>query len=191
MKKTLIFGGSFNPITIGHIRLIEKLKKQYDEIWIVPCYGHNFNKQMISFEHRFNMCSLLNDDKIKTIDIEKQFKIKTTYDLFVKLFDLYPQNKFSCLIGLDNANCIEQWYNYKDLLEKVNFVVFNRTGVNLECEWFKQKPHKFIRQDVGDISSTMIRQMFENNYLDSSQKHYLNENVYNYIISNGLYHKGK
>lgn len=189
--KTLLFGGSFNPITIGHIRLIEKLKHKYDEIWIVPCYKHNFNKEFISFEHRYNMCSLLNDDKIKTVAIEKNFNIGTTYDLIIKLNKLYPQNKFSCLIGLDNANCFEKWFNYKELLNLTPFVVFNRTGIEIKTDWFKEKPHCFIKQEVGDISSTMVRDMFEDDYLGTLQKKYLNEKVYNYILFNRLYHKGK
>jgi len=187
----LIFGGGFNPITIGHIRLFEKLKSKYDEIWIIPCYKHNFNKDMLPFEQRFEMCKLIEKDNVKICDIEKQYEINNTYDLIMKLKELHPKNKYSFLIGLDNANCIEKWYKYEELLTIIKFIVFGRTGVEIKSNWFKQKPHKFIKQEVGDISSTLVRQIFNNNYLDPLAKEYLDVKIYDHIIINGLYRKEK
>ena len=56
-----ILGGSFDPITCGHIDLAKYvLNSQYniDQIWLLPCYKSLTGKKLQDSIHRLNMCEL-------------------------------------------------------------------------------------------------------------------------------------
>jgi pantetheine-phosphate adenylyltransferase len=53
MKKIALFPGTFDPITIGHVNIIERALPLFDEIWVG--IGHNSNKStLFPVEKRVN-----------------------------------------------------------------------------------------------------------------------------------------
>ena len=61
-KSILLFGGSFNPPHLGHLQVIReslKLIPNIDELWLVPCYNHAFQKDLAPAKDRLAMCELL------------------------------------------------------------------------------------------------------------------------------------
>ena len=60
--KIAIYGGAFNPVHKGHIEIVNQLKKRFnfDKILVIPSkYSpHKSNKELVSDEHRLNMCKL-------------------------------------------------------------------------------------------------------------------------------------
>jgi nicotinate (nicotinamide) nucleotide adenylyltransferase len=78
MKKIAIYGGSFNPITNGHIAVIKAIEPYVDEIWIIPVNKHPWNKDLIDMKHRIKMIELglnniINDNfKYTTIKCDKE-----------------------------------------------------------------------------------------------------------------------
>ena len=59
-----LFGGSFNPIHNGHLNIIKNILERdvVDEIWVIPCAEHAFNKDLIDAEHRVKMIGLAISD---------------------------------------------------------------------------------------------------------------------------------
>ena len=89
-KKIALLGGAFNPITKGHIQIAEFVLSNSDieQLWITPCYGHAFNKEMVDFKHRLEMCEIASKDnsKIKVFDYEIRHKLENgTYDFLKRL----------------------------------------------------------------------------------------------------------
>ena len=94
-----ILGGALDPITLGHVELVKFVLKKcrgVDKIWLVPCYEHNFNKELSYFWDRFHMCLFAVEHlpNVTVSSLELSFKIKTTYDLISKLQEKYPERRF-------------------------------------------------------------------------------------------------
>lgn len=198
--KIALLGGSYNPITLGHIQLAQYVlntSKSFDEVWIMPNYNSITGKDIQSFEHRFNMCKLAAkvDGRIKIFDYEQQKQLAgETYHLVKTLLadKDYDNYNFSFIIGLDNANVFDTWYNYNDLERLIRFVIVPRKGYKpLYNAWYLKEPHIFLNgndEDINimEVSSTFVRDKIKNN--DTSDiLNYINKDVYQYIIDNNLY----
>ena len=194
-----ILGGAFNPITKGHIQLAQFVlnsSNEFDEVWLMPVYKHMFSKEMVSSEHRLEMCRIAAqvDGRIKVFDYEIKNQLGgETYNLFKRLKqdeELNNKYNFSMVIGLDNANSFHKWVNFQELERMVRFVVVPRKGYKRDesVTWYLERPHIYLNSecDIIEVSSTMVRDILENKdnqHLDN----FLDKNVINYIMKNGLY----
>jgi len=214
MKRLAIFGGAFNPPTIAHQQLADYIstKKFADEVWLMPCYKHKFRKQMVAFEHRYNMCKYLRHLSIQVSEWEERHKPDGTLEMIELLSSQYAQAtqkpQLLLVVGQDNADEIEKWKNWKKLIETVNFIVFPRNYKTIRNEtknkftyiageakskdkkikaWYAtSKRHIFLRHfKANSISSSMVRKLLMTK--DETAKDYLNPNVYKYIEENELY----
>ncbi|MCK9441179.1 MAG: nicotinate (nicotinamide) nucleotide adenylyltransferase [Methanothrix sp.] len=198
-RKVVIFGGAFNMIHNGHIdtaRMILNYSNDYDEVWLTPCYQHLYGKKLESSEDRLEMCRLAAkvDARIKVFDYEIKHKFQGETYHFMKLLmndtEYKDKYSFSMIIGLDNANTIDKWSNYQDLLKIASFVVMNRQGYKFNADWCLQQPHRYINPDIPpiDISSSELREFCKEEKFEELKK-YLNSDVIEYIKSKNLYTK--
>ncbi len=194
-----ILGGAFNPPTNGHIqtaKFILNSSKTFDEVWLMPCFGHMYGKNMVSPEHRLEMCGIAAkvDARIKVFDfeIERQLKGETyqTVKLLQETSMANDKYNFSWIMGMDNALTFNKWVNYEHLEKMIRFVVVPRKGYNFDpsVNWFLKAPHIYISDDnpVDEISSTQIRKWFEQGNTEQLEKH-MDKNVLDYIIKKELY----
>jgi len=194
--KVAILGGAFNPVHRGHIQIAQfvlNTSGEFDEVWLMPAYNHMYNKEMLSAEHRLEMCKLAaaKDGRIKVFDYEIRNQLKgETYYFFKRLKEekeLTEKYQFAMIIGQDNANTFDKWVNYTELERMAQFVIVPRAGIvrDTNVTWYLQKPHIFLSGEskVIEVSSTLIR----NNINSPEILNYLNSDVYNYITKNKLY----
>jgi nicotinate-nucleotide adenylyltransferase len=183
----IVFGGSFNPPTIAHKKIILKLLEAFEDskVLLLPV-GNDYKKmELIPFEHRVMMLKLLTKDitnaMIITIENERNYK-GTLYSL-KELEKSYQPLYF--VIGSDNLKDFKSWINYQELLKSYPFIVMKRKGgfSHKQAEMlFINDPHQFIFVDFDSrISSTNIRKDIEKN------KKSLSKEVYQYIKENKLY----
>ncbi len=182
----IVYGGSFNPPQIAHKEIYNFLKSKFkpQSIIIMPV-GCSYKKpSLIDGMHRFNMCKLNFKDAIIS-DLEiNNVEYKGTKDTLDRLGleDLYY------VIGADNLVDLDTWINYKELLKKYRFIVFNRN--HFDCDKIiKEKYSEYVNQFIIvdfclDVSSSAIRENLEKN------KHLLDASVYKYIVENKLYGGG-
>lgn len=179
-----IYVGSFNPIHIGHERIINCLinDKYVDKVLIIPTGNYWNKKDIISVKHRINMISLLNNDNL--IIESKLNNIKYTYQIMNLLHKRYKSDELYLIIGADNIINFDKWKNYKDLL-KENIIILKRNNIDITYylnKLNKKDNYNIINNNI-DISSTYIR----NNINDKIIEKYLPKGVYKYIIENNLY----
>lgn len=195
-----IFGGAFNPIHNGHLKLAQVFLDdlQLDKLVLVPTAlpPHKTANFLASKEDRVNMLSLAidGDDRfeISTIEFDREGK-SYTYDTLVEIQKLYPDAQLHLIIGADQLLYFDKWYNYKEILDMVILCTSAR-----ESEDEKEQMLSFARQleglDMGRFhlstapvfkaSSTQVRELVKNHEDASSL---IPEKVYNYIVEKGLY----
>ena len=197
--KVAILGGAFNPITKGHIQLAQfvlNTSREFDEVWIMPAYDHMAGKDMVSAEHRLEMCKIAAkvDNRIKVFDYEIKNQLAgETYNFFKRLKtdkELNEKYNFSMIIGQDNANSFDTWVNFTELERMVRFVIVPRKGIKIDpnINWYLKEPHIFLNQetDILEVSSTQIRNKLKSKFPKIDNKH-MDIAILNYICENNLY----
>ena len=194
-----IMGGAFDPPTLGHIQVaqyaLDHTDLGLDEVWLIPCFKSIWNKQMASPEHRLAMCLLAskNDKRIKVSDYEISHKsVGRSYDILKKMMEEpFSQDGYnlSFIIGMDNANVFDKWYNSEMLQQLVRFIVFPRTGIvrDEKVTWYLKWPHVLVDSSgspIMEVSSTEIREKIHNR---KDVSNLVDSEVLEYIKKNGLY----
>lgn len=194
--KVAILGGAFDPVTNGHIACAQHVlneAKEFDEVWLMPCLQHMYNKDMAGTEHRLAMCRLAAapDKRISVSNYEIKNRLSgETYQLMKRLFEEgFSKNKydFSFIIGLDNALTFEKWVNFRYLEKHVRFVVVPRAGIDYDpsVQWFQKPPHIFLPGLHGEeISSTLVRGLVKDG---ENVDRFVAPAVADYIEKHGLY----
>jgi len=197
MKKVAILGGSFDPIHIGHIMMVYYTSKLniFDEVWIMPCYKSAWGKELTDHKHRLKMCQLAmkyinlitKGNIIRVSDYEIKNKITgRTHIILDNLKKKYNDITFSLVIGQDNADNINKWHNYKEIIKQYQFVVLPRDNKKPE-KWYLKKPHIYIKDLLPNISSTEIRKGLDDNF--SKYTRYIPQDVWKYILDENIYQK--
>lgn len=187
-EPTFLFGGSFNPPTLAHQAIIEKLSK-LGKVIIVPNGDSYQNKTLIPFEKRVEMIKLLiNEKNIKNTeisDIENQKVFNGSIETLRTLDHPIMAIGDDCLVNLKN------WVNPHQLVRENYFLVFLRRFSKKEIielikndEFLKNYQNHFILSEednskYSDVSSSFFR--------NTKNFEYLSEAVKKYIIENKLY----
>ena len=168
-----IYGGSFNPMHIGHEKIVDYVLNNLnmDKIIIIPVGipSHRENNLEQS-DTRLKICKEIfkGNKKIEVSDIEIKSEGKSyTYDTLLKLIDLYGENnEFFEIIGEDSLKSLKTWKNYEELLKICKFIVFRRKddkNIQIDKEFLNNKNIIILENEQYDISSTEIRNMVKNN----------------------------
>ena len=168
-----IYGGSFNPMHIGHEKIVNYVLNNLnmDKIIIIPVGipSHRENNLEQS-DTRLKICKEIfkGNKKIEVSDIEIKSEGKSyTYDTLLKLIDLYGENnEFFEIIGEDSLKSLKTWKNYEELLKICKFIVFRRKddkNIQIDEEFLNNKNIIILENEYYDISSTEIRNMVKNN----------------------------
>jgi nicotinate-nucleotide adenylyltransferase len=186
-----IYSGSFNPIHIGHLQLAEQLTQKHlvDEVWFVvsPCNPLKEHPSLIDEYQRLDMVILSIKDKVnlKASDIEFTMPVPSyTIDTLHLLSRLFPEHRFSLVIGSDNALVFDQWRSPDLILNEYDVLVYPRKGFDFQTVVEKYPKMKLLDTPNYEISSTEIRQMIRENKDTGPWLHPL---VADYIRENKLY----
>lgn len=184
----IIYGGSFNPPTQAHLHIINTLLETFanSKVIVLPV-GDDYKKlELIDFEHRFKMLSLMLDeyrDNVIISDLEHHQGYAGTLKALEALSETYKDIHF--VIGSDNLESLKTWISYQKLLNKYPFIIMNRNHYMSKeeaSEMFKDIKHNFIFVDFDmNISSTKIRENIHQSKKD------LTKEVYQYIKNHKLY----
>jgi len=171
MKKA-IFGGTFDPIHIGHLHIAYEAlyNLNLDEIIFMPNGRppHKRTKVVTEEKIRYKMVSqaIKGEKNFSISDYEiKSEKLSYTYDTLMHFNDLEPDTKWYFLIGVDSLMTLRQWKNIDIILNNCTLVVFSRRGYskNDVCKMKKNLEEQYgkdiilLEMPLLDISSTEIK----------------------------------
>lgn len=164
MKRTGIFGGSFNPIHNGHISLARQLLDLagLDEIWFVvsPQNPLKQQTQLLDDNIRLQMVreALAQESHLTASDYEFRMpRPSYTWDTLQSLSHDYPDTEFTLLIGGDNWKCFDRWYHHDDIIAHYPIIIYPRDTTDIDPSELPGNVRLF-NTALLPISSTEIRQ---------------------------------
>lgn len=205
-----IFGGSFDPIHFGHIKLVLALLErfEFESIRLIPCQLSPHKKiTYASAVHRFAMLNLIASTNEKLVADDRELKrigVSYTVDTLRELRDEYgAAQTIVMIVGVDAFADICEWHEYAEILSLCHIMLLHRPAYELpqagcEKELFETHHTKDIKrirnasngyiyscdEEKYDISSTAIRKAIASG---EQPRYLLPGNIWNYIRRNKLY----
>ena len=199
MRRKAIFGGTFDPIHIGHLHVayeaLDKLK--LDSVIFVPSGNppHKNKQNITDAEARYNIVNIAIKDENRFMISDYELKKKGmsyTYETIEYFKNKEKDTQWFFISGIDCLMEIETWKNVDKILNNISFVAFSRIGYNInDVKKYKNYLEKkycanIILLDIPiiNISSTYIREKVK---YGQEVKHLIPHKVYNYIKDKRLY----
>ena len=192
-KRIGIFGGTFNPIHIGHLAIAEVAQEKcgLDEVVFVPSYQppHKTISYLAPAKDRYRMVRLAveghSDFSVSDCEIKRKgrsFTIDTVRD-FRKRLPKSTQLFF--IIGGDSFPDLSLWKEIDALSRLVTFIVVNRPGYRLPKGRRGIKYTAVVMPGI-DLSSSHLRQRITER---KSVKYFVPDKVLQYIKRQKLYQR--
>ncbi len=161
-ERICLFGGTFDPIHIAHLRIANEALKTFalNRVLFIPASNppHKNGGTVAPFEDRFRMVEIAVAPYPSFVAsrLEASGEINYTIDT-VEQFrqDLPALNELFFLIGADAFSEIKSWHHWEELLKLIQFIVVSRPG-----EQFLEPEGAVIHRLEGldlQISSSEIR----------------------------------
>jgi nicotinate-nucleotide adenylyltransferase len=211
-KRIGLFGGTFNPIHMGHLRGAEEIREAFglQQVIFIPAAipPHKVTEEVIEAKHRLEMVRLAtaNNPFFSTTDIELSRPEKSySIDTIRYLRERHP-DIFFFILGRDAFVEIETWKEFQHLFSLCNFIVMTRPGFQKTLStsplpealvpvfrydqeikgWIHTSGHTLHFKDITvlDISSTKVRELIERG---ESVRYLIPGEVEAYIQKNRLY----
>ena len=182
MSRVGIYGGTFDPIHLGHLHVITQLfeKDLVDQLLVVPA-GEPLlrdNAPVASAQQRRAMCQLALADLPQEIASKVQvnpieiLRMGPSYaiDTVEAVAQSYPGDSILLIVGQDAAEKLDQWHRIDELRGMVEFLVIGRpgyagNGVDIGA---LDVAATTIRQGLSaDVSSSVAAFIRENNLYDN------------------------
>lgn len=135
MNKVGVFGGTFDPVHLGHLQLAEQAVELLDlaHLLFVPAAHPPHKDQGVTdIRHRIAMLELVckHSERLSCCDIECRLPAPSyTIDTLTALKTaVYDDSELVFLIGVDAFLEIESWKEYEAVLCMVEIVISPRVG---------------------------------------------------------------
>ena len=163
--KILILGAAFDPPHSGHaLMAIEAIRRGIaDQVILMPCGNHAFNKTMSPASDRYQMTVLLISELVGEAgshfvvsDLEiKRAGVSYAFDTLNEVQRQYPKDEVGWLLGSDQLPQFSKWHKYKEILKKYPVYVYPRAGYSNEPLLLGMK--KIVGVPECEFSSTEVR----------------------------------
>jgi len=213
-RRVGLFGGTFNPIHLGHLRGAEEIREAFHlkEVIFVPSSipPHKTIEEVIEARHRLQMVRLAISGNpyfsVSELEISrpgKSYSIET-----IRYFRERNQDAFFFILGSDAFVEIETWKEFQNLFSLCHFIVMTRPGsqkdapslllpqalipnfryASKEKVWVHISGYVLYFKEISflDISSTKVRELIQKG---KSVRYLIPPGVEAYTQEHGLYRK--
>ena len=208
-----VFGGTFDPIHIAHLRCAEEAREQLglDEILFVPAADPPHKRRRITpAAHRLAMVRLAIAEnpafRVSTIEIDREGRSYTVDTLRALRATLPARTALTLLIGVDAFRELDTWKDYATLFTLADLAVWSRPPDSIRAprallpvaaqrEFCYVRPQNTLRHRTGnrirfltvtalDVSASAIRLRLRRGH---SVRYLVPASVGRYVSRHGLY----
>jgi nicotinate-nucleotide adenylyltransferase len=172
-KKIVIFGGSFDPVHKGHVRIVKKLCERFDRVYVVPAFispfktgvkasGADVRLKMLAGEFKKLPNAVVSDFEVRAGGVS--YSIDTARHFAGALDAEFGKNNYALYfaVGTEMLGGLNGWRDFGSLKKAVRFYAVKRTGFRADKTLLNAladsgvgiEPSDF---SVRDFSSTAAR----------------------------------
>lgn len=177
-----IFGGSFNPVTRGHLKIVAALlkNKKIGKIVIIPCGDRKDKPGLLPGKTRVDMLQLALEETchqkatevvsmeagcfdhphrlfIDLYEIEEAHSMVPTSFLLQRYNSLFPQFEVVFVLGSDLLSSIHTWEMFDEYLRHQRMIVFLRSEAQKK-DCAKLTNFSVQTEAISIVSSTIVRE---------------------------------
>ena len=167
--RTGLFGGTFNPIHVGHLRVSEEALRQFElrEVVFLPTGRppHRAVAEGVPAEDRYAMVRLATEGEarfsVSRIEVDRVGPCYTV-DTVMEMKEQYPEG-VAYIVGADIFAHIDTWHDWPRLLTSCPFIVAPRPGAQVTsfCRPpFDRADVRFLRMPLISVSSSEVRRLY-------------------------------
>ena len=132
-----IYGGSFDPVHLGHLRTATSLKTELklNHLFLLPCC-EPVHKDGLKYSSNDRLKMLnLSLDNFSTLEIDSREILRGggsyMIDTLHELKQIYKDEPICLIIGMDSFIKIKTWKDWQEFSKLVHLVILQRQGFNL------------------------------------------------------------
>lgn len=193
-KQVALFGGTFDPIHVGHINLAVQMLEEHslDLILFSPAFCSPYKEKAppdASISDRINMVKLAIEKhpSFEILDFEsKKPSLSYTIDTLRYLKTKYPDSSLFLILSEDSAKDFFNWRQVKEILSIAKVLIGGKvfSFPDMKASFQDVLKKGFTRISTFEVSSTQIRQRLKKRLYCS---HLLYLKVLKYIEERRLY----
>ncbi|MDO5641621.1 MAG: nicotinate-nucleotide adenylyltransferase [Paracoccus sp. (in: a-proteobacteria)] len=134
-----LLGGSFDPAHEGHVLLTGQALKRFglDRVWWLVTPGNPLKRhQPAPLGERIAQArALIRDPRVTVTGIEALLGTRRSIDTITALQKVYPQVRFTWLMGSDNLVQFSDWQRWQEIAARVPIGVLSRPGSRLAARF--------------------------------------------------------
>ena len=168
-----VFGGSFDPVHIGHLIIAQDALEQLelDRVVFVPAAisPHKRHRAPTEGRHRLRMLQLATENNLRFEVSELELArggVSYTIDTLEHIQADHPGANLFFIVGLDSLKELHRWHRYEDVLACCTLVPLGRGGEDpaaiaelckLPDLWKNRVLDRLIRIHEIEVSASEIR----------------------------------
>ncbi len=166
MANFILFGGTFDPIHNGHIRIaLEASLRLNANVIFIPAKSPRWKTPLTSTKDRLAMLKLAlkycpSGSTIDEFELSSDADINYTIDTVRHFKAKYPNDKLYLIIGGDQVNLFPKWKNAEEIAKNVTVLFVSRPDIDIDENIVKTYNMLNLRFDgSGEVSSTKVRNL--------------------------------
>lgn len=193
MTEVAVFGGTFDPPTLAHERIVEACLEsdEFDEVWVMPS-GKRLDKPgMQDDKTRLEMLNIVrsesfgSDPRLIVSDFETKLpQPNQTFDTVRALRRAFRDRNFWFVFGADSYNTMDTWEGGDELKRSLGMLLVARAGEVMPAEGGNIKHLKIPDIDQHTISSTKAREAL---VAGATAEGYVSKAISSYLIERVVY----
>lgn len=153
MRNIVVLGGSFNPPTIAHEKIMKYAMKVVNaELGLFVPSSEKYVVRKMKKQNKFNqvyseyerdlmirmMCDSMENCEVDTVEFGDDGRGRT-YETLCKIRDKHKDSEIYFICGADKLHILPKWRSIEDLLENFNILVMTRAE--------DEDPHELIKNN--------------------------------------------